>query len=139
MSASPEWRLEPGLTGEARVRVTEQHTAAHVSSGAVQAFATPALLALMEDAAFRATEALLPAGLTTVGSAVQLRHLAPTPVGAEVVARARLVEVDGRRLVFSIEAFDGVEKVGEATHERYVVDERRFDERLEAKRRKLGI
>ena len=138
MSSTPEWHLGPGLIGEARVTVTEQHTAARFSSGAVPAFATPALLALMEHAAFTATQAVLPAGLTTVGSAVQLRHVAPTPVGAEVVAKARLVEVDGRRLVFFIEAFDGVEKVGEATHERYVVDERRFHDKLEDKRRKLG-
>lgn len=129
--------LTPGVTGEARMKVTAEHTAARWTSGAVEALATPALLALMEHAAFTAVQPLLPPGATTVGSGVQLRHLAPTPVGAEVVATARLVEVDGRRLVFRVEAFDGVEKVGEATHERFVVDARRFAKKVEQKRGKL--
>lgn len=137
--STPEWRIEPGLDGEARVKVTPGKTAAAFTSGAVEAFATPALLALMEHAAFEATRAHLPPGLTTVGSAVQMRHLAPAPVGAEVMARARLVQVDGRKLTFDVEAFDGVEKVGEATHERFIVDEARFQARLDEKRKKLGL
>ncbi|HID89691.1 MAG TPA: thioesterase [Anaerolineae bacterium] len=127
--------LEPGWIGEAEWEVTEEVTAARWGSGLVPVLGTPALVALMEQAAVTALEGHLPPGKTSVGVRIDVRHLAATPVGMRVRARARLAEVDGRRLVFSVEAWDEVEKVGEAIHERVVVDRERFLRRVEEKRR----
>ena len=100
--------LTIGLAGEATLLVTPQQTASALMSGAVEAFGTPAMLALVENAAYTSVAPALPAHMTTVGSEVRLRHLAPTPVGMRVTARSRLQEVSGRRLVFAIEIFDEV-------------------------------
>jgi predicted thioesterase len=118
--------LTPGLTAEEETIVTEDDTAERLGSGSVPVLGTPALVGLMEGAAIRALEEHLPPGMTTVGSRVDIRHLAPTPVGMRVRARAELVEVEGRRLVFRIEAWDERQQIGEATHERFVVDRERF-------------
>jgi predicted thioesterase len=126
----------PGLTGEVTVLVTPQHTASALTSGHVEAFGTPAMLALVEHAAYTSVQPALPAHMTTVGSEVRLRHLAPTPVGMHVTARSRLTEMSGRRLVFLVEVFDELEKVGEATHERFIVDSGRFHARVQEKRRR---
>ena len=89
-------------------------------------YATPALVALMEHSAHKAVEHLLPEGLTTVGVEMQVHHLKATPVGATVEARAVLEEVDGRRLVFQIEAHDDAGLIGTARHVRFIVDRERF-------------
>ncbi|HEY8475590.1 MAG TPA: thioesterase family protein [Chloroflexota bacterium] len=130
-----EESLVPGLVGEARTRVTEDVTARRFGSGSVDVFATPAMVALMEEAAIRAVDHLLPPGSATVGSSLEVRHLAPTPVGLNVVARATLREVHGRRLVFDVEAFDDLERIGEGRHERVVVDLGRFHQRAAGKAR----
>ena len=88
----------------------------------------------MENAARSAVEPLLPPDQTTVGVRVDVRHLAATPPGEQIRARAELIEVDGRRLVFHVEAFDTHEKIGEGTHERMVVDPARLLARAHAKR-----
>ena len=103
-------------------------------SGSIEVFATPGLVALMERAACAAIEPLLAPGSTSVGTRVDVRHLAATPPGLEVRARAELVEVDGRRLVFSVTAFDSAEQVGEGVHERAVVDSARLVARAAGKR-----
>lgn len=125
--------LEPGLTGEIRLRVAPEHTAEAVGSGGILVFSTPHLIGLMEGASFRAVAPHLGPGETTVGTVVHVRHLAATPVGMEVVARAELTEVEGRRLVFRVEAFDESEKIGEGSHERFVVQLDRFLARTRAK------
>ncbi len=125
--------VEPGLTGEAEWKVTEEITAARWGSGLVPVLGTPALVALMEQAAVTALEGRLPAGSTSVGVRIDVRHLAATPVGMKVRARAQLTEVEGRHLTFRIEAWDEVEKVGEATHERVVIDRERFMRRVAEK------
>ena len=91
-------------------------------------------LSLMENAAAQAVASVLPPGQTTVGTHLDVRHLAATPIGLEVRARAELREVDGRKLTFTIEAFDSQEKIGEGTHERMVVDPARLIARAAAKR-----
>src|SRR5690606_26574244 len=96
--------------------------------------ATPAMLAWMEQVAFQSVRPRLPQGQTTVGTRVSLEHLAPTPVGGQVRVRSELVEVDGRRLRFRIEAWDTVELIGRAEHDRFIVDEERFARGLERKR-----
>ena len=114
--------------------VTEADTAERWGSGLVPVLGTPALVGLMEGAAVHALAGHLPAGKTTVGGRIDVRHLAPTPVGMHARARAELREVDGRRLVFHIEAWDDAEQIGEATHERFVIDVERFVAKADAKR-----
>lgn len=126
--------LEPGLAGEAVKEVAETLTAIYLGSGTVEVLGTPALIALMEQAAVAALEGRLPPGHTSVGIRVDAHHLAATPVGMRVRARAELVTVNGHRLVFQIDAWDEVEKVGVATHERVVVEESRFLKRVREKR-----
>jgi fluoroacetyl-CoA thioesterase len=123
----------PGLIGEATTVVTETDTAGHWGSGLVPVFGTPALVGLMEGAAVQALAGHLPPGRTSVGGRIDVHHLAPTPVGMRVRARAEVLEVEGRRLVFHIEAWDAVEQIGRATHERFIVDEERFVAQAKAK------
>jgi predicted thioesterase len=93
------------------------------------------MVALMENAAVRALEGHLPAGKTSVGGHIDVRHLAATPVGMQVRAKAELLEVQGRKLGFRIQAWDAVERIGEASHVRYVVDETEFMDRVKLKGR----
>ena len=125
--------LTPGLIGEVETVVTEADTADRWGSGLVPVFGTPALVGLMEGAAVEALAGHLPPGQTTVGGRIDVQHLAPTPVGMRVRGRAELLEVEGRRLVFRVEAWDEVEQIGKATHERFVVDEERFVAKAKAK------
>ena len=118
--------LEPGLAGNAERTVTEDQLAIALGSGDVPVFGTPALLALMEQAAVDAVRSALPNGSTSVGASVELQHIAPSYAGAQVRASARLVAVEGRRLRFEIEAFEGETLIGRATHARAVVDRARF-------------
>lgn len=125
--------LAPGLIGEASAVVDEAALATSLGSGSIRVYGTPALVALLERSAVECVADALPAGSTTVGSKIAVSHLAPTPPGAAVRARAELTVVDGRRLTFQIEAFDSVEKIAEATHERVVVDPERLLSRANAK------
>ena len=118
--------IAPGLVGEARVLVTEEQTARHLGSGGVNVFATPAMVRLMEEAAVKALVGHLPPGQQSVGVYLQVRHLAPTPLGMTATARAELVAVEGRRLTFRVTVHDDVELVGEGTHERMMIDLARF-------------
>jgi predicted thioesterase len=120
--------------GEARRMVDASMLASALGSGSLDVFATPAMLALMELAACQALEGHLTPGQTSVGTRLDVAHLAPTPPGVEVRARAELVEVDGRRLVFRVEAFDHQERIGEGSHERALVDPQRLLARANAKR-----
>ncbi len=133
MPDNPASPLAPGLTGQASVTVTADLTAAALGSGNVSVFSTPALVALMEGSAVAALEGHLADGQTSVGTRLDVRHLAATPVGMTVRAVATLTEVDGRRLVFVVEAHDDAEQVGAGTHERFVVDRARFEARVVAK------
>lgn len=122
-----------GLIGEMEMMVTEEDTAERWGSGLVPVLGTPRLVAILENAAVKALNGHLPPGQTSVGGRMDIRHLAPTPVGMDVRAQAELVEVSGRRLVFQVEAWDEVEKIGDGTHERFAVDEERFIAAAEAK------
>jgi fluoroacetyl-CoA thioesterase len=124
-----------GLRGTASLTVSAQDTARAQKSGAVPVLATPRLVALMEQAAMDATGAALAPGETTVGTRIDVTHFAPTPVGRTVSAEARLDAIDGRSLTFSVVAWDGNEKIGEGTHQRVVVDEAQFLERVRGSRR----
>ncbi|HUW15312.1 MAG TPA: thioesterase family protein [Anaerolineae bacterium] len=122
--------LHPGLIGEAEATVVPENTAWHMGSGQIKVFATPAMIALMEEAAVRAVSDHLLPGWQTVGVHVDVQHLAATPLGLTVTARAELLEVKGRRLRFAVSAHDGQEPIGEGTHERVLIDLERFEARL---------
>jgi fluoroacetyl-CoA thioesterase len=128
-----------GLTGEARVQVTQEVTARHMGSGAVSVFATPEMVRLMERAAVNALAPHLSPGQQSVGTLVNVRHLAATPLGATVTARAELISVDGRRLTFRVSAHDGTDLVGEGTHERTLIDLARFETRVASKAAAAGL
>jgi len=125
--------LTEGLTAEIILTITESDTAAKWGSGLVPVFGTPSLVGLLEAAAVKALEGQLPGAQTTVGGHIDVRHLAATPVGMQVRARAELISIDGRKLTFKIEAWDEVEKIGEALHERFVIDTEKFIAKVQAK------
>lgn len=127
--------LKAGVKGEARAEVNESNTAIAYGSGGVSVFATPAMIGLMEKAALSSVDPLLEEGMTTVGTVINVQHLAATPVGMKVTALSELVEVDGRRLVFRVEARDDAEIVGRGTHERFVVPRQKFLDRASAKKK----
>ena len=127
-------QITPGLIGQSELVVREENTASHLGSGNVAVLATPEMIRLMEKAAVAAVDHLLPEGQRSVGVAVNVRHLAATPVGMKVRAQAELVAVDGRKLTFRVEAFDEAERVGKGEHRRVIIDLERFEKRVEAKR-----
>jgi predicted thioesterase len=127
--------LKPGLRGSSSLVVAEEHTAAHFGAGGVHVFATPMMIGLMENAAFSAVQQVLPEGQSSVGSRIDIRHLAATPIGMKVTTTAELLEVDGRRLVFRVEARDEKELIGEGQHERFIINLERFLSRIEEKAR----
>lgn len=126
-------QLAVGLKGEAKAVVTDQNTAVAYGSGSVSVFATPAMVGLMEKAALSSVDPLIGEGYSTVGMKLDVEHLAATPKGMTVVATSELVEVDGRRLVFNVEARDDKELVGRGKHERFVVPLEKFIARAGAK------
>lgn len=118
--------LEKGLSATSRTTVTAASTAAAMGSGDLPVFATPALVALMENAAMTAVAAELPEGATTVGAEMNTTHIKPSGLGAEITASAVVTEVDGRKIVFTVGARDGEGPIGEGTHVRFIVDRERF-------------
>jgi predicted thioesterase len=127
-----------GLSGEASIVVAPEVTAHHMGSGTVSVFATPQMVLLMERAAVAALAPRLAPGQQSVGTLVNVRHLAATPLGATVTARAELTAVDGRRLTFHVSAHDGTELIGEGTHERALIDLARFEAKVAAKAAQAG-
>ena len=123
--------MEPG---ESCLTVAEKHTARAMGSGSLEVFATPALVALMEQAACNAIQGLIEEGCTTVGTQINVAHLAATPVGMKVWAKATLTQREGRLYTFTIEAFDDKGLIGTATHQRIVVFADRFMEKTLAKK-----
>jgi predicted thioesterase len=122
-----------GLTNTTTRLVDQRHLAREWGSGLAAVLATPVLVAFCEECARLAVDPLLPEGQQTVGTWISLRHLAATPPGMQVTVKAELVEVDGRRLRFSVEARDDLERIGEAEHERFVIDVERFEARVAEK------
>lgn len=122
--------LMVGMRGEASLVVGEEQTAAAFGAGGVRVFGTPVMIGLMENAAWQLVQPELPAGESTVGTLVNVRHLAATPIGGHVVATAELIEIDGRRLVFKVSARDDTQLIGEGVHERFRIVLERFLARL---------
>ena len=126
-------KLHRGLRGEASLVVGEEHTAPRVGSGAVRVLATPVMINLFEAAALAAIESLLPPGHQSLGTVLNVRHIAATPVGMRVAATAVVEKIDGRTVYFSLEARDERDLIGDGTHERVVVNVAKFDARVQAK------
>ena len=122
--------MEKGLTYTSTRVVEKNDTALVMGSGDMEVFATPAMVALMENAAMKAVAEHLPEGSTTVGALMNTSHIKPSPVGETVQATAVLTEVEGRKLTFSVRAEDTKGVIGEGTHIRYVVDRERFLNKL---------
>ena len=127
--------IRPGLTGSAELTVGEEHTAPSIGSGKVRVLATPVMINLIEAAALAAIEHLLPAGYQSLGTLLNVRHLAATPVGMRMRAQATVTAVQGRTISFQVSAHDERELIGEGVHERVVVNVAKFDQRVQ---RKLG-
>ena len=117
--------LEKGLSAQSRTTVTNENTAAAMGSGD-----PPSMVALMENAAMTAAAAALPAGSTTVGAEMNVTHIKPSGLGAEITATAVLTEVEGRKLTFNVGARDAGGMIGEGVHIRYVVDREKFMAKL---------
>lgn len=122
--------MEKGLKHISTTTVTAANTALAMGSGDMEVFATPAMVALMENAAMKAVAPHLPEGSTTVGAMMQTSHIKPSAPGETVTAEAVLQEVDGRKLTFRVTAYDAEGTIGEGIHIRYIVDRERFLSRL---------
>ena len=125
--------LKPGLRASTEILVGTRDTAHHVGSGKIKVLATPVMVMLLEEAALNAVEGLLTPGYQTVGTHLDISHIAATPVGMRVKAYAEVTEVDGRKLTFRVWAEDEIERIGEGSHERIIVEVERFDKRTHAK------
>lgn len=122
--------LETGLRHRSELTVTDAVTAIRMGSGDMPVLSTPAMLALMENAAMLAVADVLPEGCTTVGGRIESSHLKPSKIGDEVCATAEVTKVDGKRIEFKVAAYCGDVLLGEGTHLRFIVDRQRFIERL---------
>ncbi len=125
--------LNIGLKGRAETTVTPENTAQAVGSGLVPVFATPYMIALMENAAVNAVQAALSADEGTVGTRLDVTHDAATPIGLKVWAEAELTAVEGRKLTFAVAAYDEREQIGGGTHERFIIKPEKFVARAQAK------
>ncbi len=125
--------IKIGMTREETFRVAEENAAIHVGSGSSPVLATPWMIAFMERVSHRLLAEHLSPGETSVGVFLEIKHLAPTPVGASARVHAEVAEVAGNQVTFRVQAWDHVEKVGEGLHRRAVIDEARFLRRVKAK------
>ena len=127
--------LSKGLSKEIRTVVTREMTAKHIGSGSAEVLSTPTMILLMEEAARRLADENLPEGKTTVGVAVNVKHVKAVPVGEEVVVRAEVMAVEGRRVMYWVEARWGGRLVGYGYHERAIIDIEEFSRKLDEERK----
>lgn len=125
--------ITPGQTGTSSLRVGPEHTAAKVGSGVIPVLATPVMINVIEAAALACAEALLPEGHQSLGTRLDVSHIAATPVGMTVTAQAVVTKVEGRMIFFKVTCRDEKDLIGEGTHERVVVNVERFAERVRRK------
>ena len=125
--------IEVGMTNRVEKTVTKELLASSVGSGALDVFATPNMICLMEEASFYCVRDAVEEGYGTVGTLVNIKHLAPTPLGSKVYCDATLIEIDGRRLVFDVKAYDESGLIGEGLHERFIINEQKFMDKVNAK------
>jgi predicted thioesterase len=126
-------QIAPGLIGTVELVVGDEHTAPSIGSGKVRVLATPVMINLIEAASLKAIEHLLEPGYQSLGTHLDVRHLAATPVGMKVTARAEVTKVDGRTVFFRVNARDEVDLIGDGIHQRVVVNVAKFDQRVQKK------
>lgn len=126
--------LETGIKGKKELVVSQENTAKTMGSGTMDVFATPAMIALMENTAYTSVEKELETGSGTVGTALNVKHIAATPVGMKVTCETELIKINGRALTFSVKAYDECGLIGEGEHERFIVFEDKFQAKADAKR-----
>ncbi len=126
--------LETGIKGYQELTVKEEDTAKVHKSGTLDVLATPRMAALMEETAWKSVAGELEENMGTVGTKLDLEHLAPTPVGMKIWCESVLTGVDGRKLTFSITAFDGAGKIGQGLHERFIIEETKFQSKADKKK-----
>ena len=122
--------LKVGMTNKFEKTVSEEDTAKKLASGTIEVFSTPMMAAMMECAAKDIVQPFLPEGFSTVGVSLSIKHMAATRVGKRVWATAELVEIDRKRLVFRLDAYDEDKKIGEGTHERFIIENEKFISKL---------
>lgn len=122
-----------GIKGLKEITVTKELTAISVGSGELEVYATPAMIALMEGTASESVKAELEEGQGSVGTSIAIKHLAATPVGMRVRCESELVDVDGRKLVFNLVVYDEKDKIGEGTHERFIISNEKFQNKTNSK------
>ena len=125
--------LKTGINGHQELVVTQELTAKNMGSGVMDVFATPAMLALMEKTAFTSVAEYLNEGCGSVGTKVDIEHVASSPVGMKITCDSELIEVEGRKLVFKVEAYDEKGLIGKGTHERFIVENKKFQEKTDNK------
>lgn len=125
--------LKPGIKGHQEMIVTNDFTAKTMGSGVMDVYATPAMLALMEKTAFTSVAPYLDEGCGTVGIKVEIEHVASSPVGMKITCDSELTAVEGRKLIFSVEAFDEKGLIGKGTHERFLIESEKFQEKTDRK------
>ena len=126
--------LNTGIKGSASEIVTNEKTAVAVGSGGLSVYATPAMIALMEKSAYESVQSLLEEGSGTVGTLMNIQHISATPVDMKVTAESELIAIDGRKLTFKVTAFDEVGKIGEGTHERFIINNEKFQAKTNSKK-----
>lgn len=131
--------MEKGIKGKKERIVPYEQTAEYISSGLLPVFATPCMIQFMEETARTSVEQFLAEGQSTVGTSVNIKHLASTFVGCKVVCESELVEIDRRRLVFYVKVYDDKELLGEGYHERFIIDNAKFISRLNDKKHNMGL
>ncbi len=122
--------IKTGVKHQSSIIVTDQYTAKSVGSGDLDIFATPSMIALMENAAMELVNPYLTERQTTVGSEINVKHIKPSPLGDMVRSEATLMEIDGQRLVFKLRAWDSKGDIGYGTHVRYIVNKSKFVAKL---------
>ena len=125
--------LETGIKGTKTIAVTEENTAKAYGSGELDVFATPAMIALIEQTAWQSVAGELADGEGTVGTKVDVSHISATPIGMSVRCETKLIEIDRRRLVFAAEVYDDAGKIGEGTHERFLIQNESFLQKAKEK------
>ena len=125
--------IDKGIKNCVKIIVTDNDTARSAGSGDLEVFSTPKMIALMEEASYKCIEPYLDEGASSVGTMMNVKHLSATPVGMEVTAECEVCEVDGRRVVFSVKAYDEKGIIGEGIHERFIVYKDKFVAKTYAK------
>lgn len=118
-------------TAEKEFVVRPEHSASYISSGAVNVLSTPSMIAFMEDVSFNLLQKKLKEGLTSVGYKIDVKHIAPAPIGAKIKVKSTIIAEEGRKVVFKVEVYYKDKKIGEGIHERIIVDEKEFMKKVE--------